>query len=250
MTITVALITNEAVILGCDSVASVTQLYLNPIPHLAQTASGDFEVDADGKYVARFSHGDLQSVVTDAWGGVTKMFRLCDDENPVAAVTAGLAKLNDRPISSLANDFAKTVGDCSTVISVVEKFVEFMSGHYDAHYKALDAPPEFRDDVEFLIGGFGRGDDFPSLYRVNLINESDKKIQALYGSGVGFKDKSGVAWAGQADGVQRLLFGYDNPLRGVVEEQITKAVDGLHKSMSDTILRILAETLAALKTTN
>jgi len=249
MTINVALVTSEAVVLGCDSVASVTEMFLDPIPHLQLDEAGNFSVDKNGKYIAHFSHEDLQSVVTDAWGGVTKMFRLCGDENPVAAVTAGLAKLNDRPISALANEFSKQMAananDNDTIIGVVEKFVEFMRGHYDTHNQTI--PEGFREDVEFLIGGFGKNDSFPSLYRVNLRDQPDKRIKPLYGSGIGFKDKTGAAWAGQADSVQRLLFGYDHPLRGNINEQISKAIDTLHKSMSEAVLRILAETLAALK---
>ena len=250
MTITVALVTSEAVILGCDSLASVTDNYLNPLPFIRQDAAGKFEMDEEGKYIARFKYEDLQTVVTDAWGGVTKMFRLCSDENPVAAVTAGLAKLNDRPISALANDFSKqmVVNGADSVIAVVEKFVEFMSQHYDTHNKAIGAPEQFRDDVEFLVGGFGKNDDFPSLYRVNLIAQADKRIKPLYGSGIGFKDKTGAAWAGQADGVHRLVFGYDSPLRLDVEKQVSEHVENMHKAMSDAVLRILANTLAALKT--
>lgn len=253
MTINVAVVTSEAVILGCDSVASVTQNFLNPVPFVQQDNAGNFEVDENGKYVARFTYEDLQSVVTDAWGGVTKMFQLCGDENPVAAVTAGLAKLNDRPISALANDFSKQIaapGSNDSVIGVVEKFVEFISGHYETHHQAIGGPPQFREDVEFLIGGFGKNDNFPSLYRVNLIDKADKRIKPLYGSGAGFEDKTGAAWAGYADGVQRLLFGFDIPLRGKVEDQVSKAINSFHKSMSDTMLRILAETLAALKSSN
>lgn len=250
MTINVAVVTSEAAILGCDSVASVTELFLNPVTYVRQDAQGKLEVDADGKYVARFTYDNLQSVVTDAWGGVTKMFRLCGDDNPVAAVTAGLAKLNDRPISSLANDFAKQLLPCDTVLSVVERFVETMSAHYDQHNQATNTHVDFREDVEFLIGGFGRNDTFPSLYRVNLIDAPDARIKPLYGSGVGFKDKTGGAWAGQADGVQRLLFGYDDPVRRTIETQVAGAMIGLHKAMSDSVLRILAQTLAALNNAN
>jgi len=250
MTINVALVTSEAVILGCDSVASVTEQYLNPVRHVPQDAAGNFETDADGRYVAHFAWDDLQSVVTDAWGGVTKMFRLCGDENPVAAVTAGLAKLNDRPISSLANDFSKQLKDCDSVLSVVEKFVDTMGAHYDQHNKIMNTPPGLREDVEFLIGGFGKSDDFPSLYRVNLIDAVDKRIKPLYGSGIGFKDKTGAAWAGQADSVQRLLFGWDDPVKQYIENQISTAINNLHKSMSDAVLRILAEMLAALNNVN
>lgn len=249
MTINVALVTSEAVVLGCDSVASSTRLFLNPLRATDRDADGNFLRDADGKMVARFHFEDLEHVVTDAWGGVTKMFGLCGDHNPVAGVTAGLAKLSGRNIFAIANEFLSLPppGDpYSSVEAVVNAFVGHIGGIYDQHYEATGDPPEFRDDVEFLVGGYGRQDRFPSLYRVNLVRPPAERIRKIYGDGEGFSDRTGVSWAGQADGVERLLFGYDRPLRYALEKEISAAIDRMHKAMSTSVVRILADTLAAL----
>ena len=121
-----------------------------------------------------------------------------------------------------------------------------MAIQYETHYAATGEPPEFREDIEFLIGGFGDEENVPSLYRVNLRDEPPIRIKPLYGVGPGFGDKTGVAWAGQSDGVQRLLFGYDRPLRLSIERGLREAIDRQHRSMSEAVTHILSETLTAL----
>ena len=250
MTINVALVTSEVVVLGCDSIASSTRPYLDPLRFIDKDEQENFLQDANGKMVARFTFGDLEQVVTDAWGGVTKMFRLCSDANPVAGVTSGLAQLGRRNIFAIASEFARIRPDApyATVDAVVNAFVRYMGAIYDQHYAGSELPPALRDDVEFLVGGFGPNDHFPSLYRVNLVNQPGQQIRKVYGEGEGFGGRTGISWAGQSDGVERLLFGYDQPVRTMVEREIAAGVDRLHKSMSGAVVRILAETLAALKT--
>ena len=235
--------------LGCDSVASSTQLVLNPLQHIEKTEDGNFATDAEGRMVARFTFKDLERVVTDAWGGVTKMFVLCEGDSPCVGVTAGLANLSGRNIAAIASQFVRIVppaGPYATIDTAVNGFVEHVGAQYDAHYAATGDPPEFRDDVEFLIGGFGENDNFPSLYRVNLVNPPETRITKLYGVGPGFGARTGIAWAGQADGVERLLFGYDRPLRAAIEKEIAEKTGTLYQAMTQAVVRILADTLAAL----
>lgn len=249
VTINVALVTSEVVVLGCDSIASSTRLFMNPLILTEKDAEGNFVRDDQGRMVARFKFDDLEHVVTDAWGGVTKMFRLCGNVNPVAGVTSGLAKLSGRNIFAIANEFSRAIpqNPYTTVEAVVTAFVGHIGGIYDQHYEATGEPPEFRDDVEFLIGGFGQQDNFPSLYRINLAEPPAERIRKVYGDGEGFSDRTGASWAGQADGVERLLFGYDRPLRFSIERELNEGLDRMHKAMSASVVRILADTLAALQ---
>src|SRR6185437_2947307 len=86
MTINIALATSEGLVLACDSIASSTGYFI--------PAFGDHvEAQADGKFLATYRFSDVVTHVTNSWGGVTKMFPLHDRETPVAAITAGLAKL-------------------------------------------------------------------------------------------------------------------------------------------------------------
>ena len=65
---------------------------------------------------------------------------------------------------------------------------------------------------EFLVGGFGSNARFPALYRVR-VQENDVVRQFVNGAG-------GIAWGGQANGVERIIRGYDGKLRRAIEERI------------------------------
>jgi hypothetical protein len=49
MTVDVALVTSEALVLGCDRIASVTGLYLDPLDFIDRDANGIFKVDENGQ---------------------------------------------------------------------------------------------------------------------------------------------------------------------------------------------------------
>ena len=99
------MVTSDALVLSCDSIASVTEPLLSPFGFLECDANGELKLDADGKFTAKFDYQDLQQRVTSAWGGVTKMFQIHPDPSPVVAVTAGTARLLDRSIASHAGEF-------------------------------------------------------------------------------------------------------------------------------------------------
>lgn len=101
MTINLGLVTSEAVVLGCDSIASTTGYYLDPFAlDWEMGPDGKWLQDTDGKFSLKFDYRDYEQIVTNAWGGVTKMFQIYPDPSPMVGVTAGLAKLKDRPIAS------------------------------------------------------------------------------------------------------------------------------------------------------
>lgn len=244
MTINVALVTNEHLILGCDSVASITASYLDPRPFLETDEDGNYKRDENGQFVAKFQGTDLQEVVTDAWGGATKMFQLCRRAGlPIAAVTSGLAHLGGRPLSAHAYDFVRDHpdGEGETVLDTVEAFATYMSDRFERHWAAANVPPALRRDIEFLVGGIGPHDAFPSLYRINLLKPDDQRIQPQYVDG-----HTGLAWGGQSDGVQRLMYGYDVPLWRAIEGAAQRQLEALHNEMTEAMVRILGDALKAL----
>ena len=56
-------------------------------------SNGQVITDADGKYSLKFDYSDLTGVVTNAWGGVKKMFEIHKLPAPMVAVTAGSGSL-------------------------------------------------------------------------------------------------------------------------------------------------------------
>jgi hypothetical protein len=144
MTINVALVTTEALILGCDSIASSTGYFLDAFQHYDRNDDGSTKFDDEGRIVARFRPDDVRQLVTTSWGGVTKMFQIHVGACRVAAVTAGLAKLNNLNMSALAAEFAEqnVAGDGVSVIA--QSFLEFMRAQFDQHYAGSPLPEKYR----------------------------------------------------------------------------------------------------------
>jgi hypothetical protein len=237
MTINIALITSEALVLGCDSISSVTQYLLDPWPFIARDGQGEIVADEANRVTAQFDYGALVPVVTHAFGGVTKMFSLSTGHVEVAAITAGLAKLNEQTIRGIAVEFSHQPREEKTVKEVATSFLLFIKEKFDIHCAESQTPPEFQSDIEFLLGGFGENDSFPSLYRLKV---KENSLECVYEKG-----KSGLAWSGQADGVERLIFGVDSQLRSHIALEANRLVDSVHQDMKDAMLRIIGDVLLA-----
>jgi hypothetical protein len=166
------------------------------------------------------------------------MFELSRRGAKVAATTAGMAVLHDRSIYSLAGQFLRQAEEeaaFESVEQVAQKFLEFVRAEYDQHYADGATPDQFKGDVEFLVGGYGPVDHFPSLYRVNV---KPNTCARLYSDGM-----AGLSWAGQSDGVGRLVFGFDHTLRYRVGAEVAKLVDGMYDEFSKATARILKDVL-------
>jgi hypothetical protein len=242
MTINVALVTNEAIIFGCDSIASATTPMIRPFDNPAATdEGGNTLTDADGNALIPLI--DVQQVVTDVFSGVTKMFQIYDRNNTVvAATTAGMATLNDRPIASLVSDYFMQQKDrqkpYANVSAVANSFLKFIRKEYEKDQNASGFPEKYWSDLDFLVGGYGKHDNFPSLYRIKVKPNTSEEV---FSNGA-----TGVAWAGQADTLERLFRGYDSNLKNHVEKHIEELMDEHHDNMSQAMVTILTETLRAL----
>jgi len=242
VTVNIGLVTSDALVLGCDSIASNTQYYVDPFKiGWEKDSSGKVIQDPNGRLTLKLAFDDFEQLVTNAWGGVTKMFQITDLPSPMVAITAGLAKLRERPIASFGAEFLaiqkerpkkQKLADCKVIC---DEFLKFMTKSYEVHYRASTLPPQFREGPEFLVGGFGRDDEFPSLYRVSV---QDNKVQEEFTQG-----HSGVAWNGQSDAVERFIRGFDGNLRSEVEQAISselkKHSDNVKQYVADTVNNIL-----------
>lgn len=215
MTINVAVVSAEALVLGCDSISTVTEYFINPFARPSELIGPE-------NYQVAFTMSDLMPLVTNVWSGVTKMFALSSDERtPVAAVTAGLARLNSRSMKSYADEFLRDKAANTlvqhTVEEVAHNFLTFMRRHYERHYANSPLPPELRDGPAFLLGGYDAASHLPTLFRVDVENN---RVLPEYAPGT-----FGIAWDGQSDAVERLMHGYDAGLRKFVESQATAEFD-------------------------
>jgi hypothetical protein len=241
MTINIGLVTSDAVILGCDSVASTTGHFIEPFGMNWEADPGGVA----GAYSIKFTYSDFKPIVTNAWGGVTKLFEIHPPPTPVVAVTAGLAKLNDRPIASVARDFyvphQRRDKHLVRVEVIARKFLEFMRNEYAQHYHGSNLPDQLKEGPEFLVGGYGRDDDFATIYRLNVQHNT---IIEEFGP-VGRHGRTGLAWNGQSDAVERFIRGYNYEARLTIDGTIGKRLKEFNtnntKYVTETINDILSK---------
>ena len=241
MTINVGLVTSDAVILGCDSVASTTSHFLEPFSKDWTKVEG-----ADNKFTITFDYNDFKSIVTNAWGGVTKLFEIHPLPSPVAAVTAGLAKLNDRPVASIAAEFcAKQTKRTKHLIKVdviAKAFLEHMRAEYERHYHGSNLPDLLKDGPEFLVGGYGRDDDFPTIYRIDVQKNT---VVEDFGPNAS-SGRTGIAWNGQSDAVERFIRGYNYEAKASIEMAIRQKLTSFNKENAEYVTGLINSILDKL----
>jgi|26BtaG_2_1085354.scaffolds.fasta_scaffold11657_1 hypothetical protein len=205
MTINIALATSEAIVLGCDSLSSMAEpVFKARDVELVIDDNGRPVQDEHGNFVFK---GMASTAVTTVFGGVRKMFCLSEHTTQVAAVTAGLAILENMTIAEHANKFRRESGNnLTTVEEVAGAFLQYVRNKWEITVGYIDSPNEQSFDeypnVEFLIAGFepnGEG----CVYRVDVLKNS-MDLQ--------YDGQPGIAWAGQANFVHRLLIGADGSL--------------------------------------
>ncbi|MGF6879046.1 hypothetical protein [Paraburkholderia sp. MM5477-R1] len=236
MTINIALVTSEAFVLGCDSISSETDFFLRPLNCIETDAEGNFVLDADGRATARFTLDQIQQVVTNSFGNVTKMFSISRGGVEAAAVTSGLASIGGKTISALAEEFLLLPTPGETLAQVAAAFLAFVREQYLLAFGAA-IPLKFQPALEFLIGGFESASRFPAAYRVRV---KENTCVAVYEGG-----STGLTWAAQSDGVERLIFGIDSQLKSQITFELNKALDDFYEASKLNAMRMLEELMTA-----
>ena len=153
-----------------------------------------------------------------------------------------MAKLQDRSIASHAGEFfrrRKSAWDDDDsnkkklvqVEPICRAFLQFMRGKYLSHYGESRLPEQLRSGPEFLVGGIGRDDAFPSLYRVSVQSNT---MECDFSGG-----DCGISWNGQADAIERFIRGFDGSVRAHVEQVLEEHGRKTHAYTTDVVNGIL-----------
>lgn len=242
MTINIALVTNDSVVFGCDSVASQRQALIDPFDmEVVKDESGKVKTDKRKNPHVILDLSKMQHPVMNVRSGVTKLFELSGSP-PTAAVTTGLGQLHGRSIKSLADEFSgKLRARAKPLVNVepvAKAFLRFMRKHYELQHESSNVPKEYWNPLEFLVGGFDTANEFPTLFRVKV---KEEKVESEFSSG-----EFGLAWGGQSVGVHRLIRGYDQELVGRIEKEIGQVLDRHHSQLTHETARIIESILNAL----
>jgi hypothetical protein len=207
MTTLVALATKDALVMGCDSLGSVTVPLIEPIK-LSKYFNADDElslkVDEDGKPILKNFNQITEMTELIPYNHMThvsKLFSLWP--LPMGVMATGIVSIGERTIKSLIGEFKTNDPAFSfpkkptnyTVNSIGRRLLEFVWSHYSKEYKKQQYKPE----LELIIGGYDLQSQVPAVYRI-LVH--DNKIETTI-------KQFGVVFGGQMKEIQRIAFGSD-----------------------------------------
>lgn len=199
MTIVIALLVGDGVVLAADSASTLTE----------------------------------GTNVKNVYFNAEKVWNVCKGL-PIGAVTYGLGGFAGRSIASLAKDLRERFSDGGTwtlikkgftVESVAQRFKEFF---YDEHYvkewpkKGTD-PQGAAIDVHapfgFLIAGYSNAERHAEVWSFEVDQTGTPRVSSVFG-----RDQVGVEAKGQPEAIYRLLGGY-SPLilTGLINSGIPQA---------------------------
>ena len=210
VTTLVALASKDALVMGADSLGTVTKRLVDPFDLWECFDEEDglkLKVDAQGKpLLDSFSVliEQAQAVPYNQLSNVSKLFDL--SPLPMGTMFTGITSIGNRTIGKLISDFRgkdpvfDTDAEPSnyTVRSVGNRLLQSLRQLYASTYPQ----PHQRPELELIIGGYDNLSYVPSLCRIDVRENS---IDEIFSSASPF----GVAFGGQRDWIQRIVFGTD-----------------------------------------
>lgn len=232
MTTLIALNTRDALIMGCDSLGTVTRRLIDPFDLTEYFEDdGDFHIKLDEQgqpLLSDFSKisGRAQHVPYNHMTHVDKLFPL--EPLQMAVMSAGEAAIGDRTIKNLVGEFkttdgflASTQGTSYTLRSVGRKLLRFMWDYYYREYPDERRRPE----LEFMLGGYDKRKPTPCVTRIhvheNQIEDTDYEF--------------GVFFGGQMKEVQRIVFGTDLENKIALVKRVYELLERYHSLLSQQL---------------
>lgn len=204
MTTLVALPTKDAVVMGCDSLGTVSRPMVDPRDLFGFFDSGGaLKVDGGGapKLKSLSQIVDLAaSFPFDHMTDVDKIIELSPLK--LGVMFTGIASIGDRTVKSLLSDFIskdkafKPDATNYTVKSIAKRLLESMQSHYQSEFSTLQAP--FRPNLELVLAGYSKTGPHPAIAKINLKRNE-----------VEMQDPFWPVFAGQSREIERIVYGLD-----------------------------------------
>ena len=237
MTTLVALATKDALVMGCDSLGSAMKPMIDPF-NLAfdffdSRRNWKLKVDKQGKPILK-EFNDVYKMTElipyNQMTHVTKMFSFHPLE--MGVMTTGISSIGARTIKSLINEFKgkdnafskKSRAPNYTVKSIGNRFLNFISKYYEKEYSQQMSKPA----LEFMIGGYDKQKPIPTINRIYV---HTKELEAAIEGGFG------IAFGGQMQEIQRLVFGTDNNNRAKLISRINELLEKYRKKLDAYLKR-------------
>ena len=236
MTTLVALASKDALVMGTDSLGTVTRRLVDPLDLFeCFDPKDDFKlkVDDQGKpLLDSFSTllEQAQAVPYNQLSNVSKLFGL--SPLPMGVMFTGTTSIGDRTIGKLISEFKEAYPVFNVdaepsnyvVRSVGTKLLQSLRQSYASTYPQPHARPE----LELIIGGYDKLSHLPSLYRIDVREDT---IVEIFSSDSPF----GVAFGGQQDWIQRIVFGTDANNQVALAQRAHDLLVDYHQRVSNAI---------------
>lgn len=207
MTTLVTLATKDAVVLGCDSLATSTRLLIDPyrlIKFFNHESDFKLRVDEDGQPLMKHVDDLMDCAMSVPYDHMTDVDKLVDlSPLPMGLAFTGITSIGDRTVKSLLAEFRQhhspePPGENYTVESISSAILEHLCAYYDKEYP-VDEDEFNRPYLEYLVAGYDKVGPLPRMVRTTVGNKHQETL-----------DGPGVAFAGMMQEIQRIVFGLDD----------------------------------------
>ena len=236
MTTLVALACKDALVMGTDSLGTVTKSLVDPSDLL-----GYFDVNDDFKLKLDDQGNPLldsfrtlleraQAVPYNQQSNLAKLFDL--SPLPMGAMFTGITSIGNHTIGKYLSKF-KEDDPSFNVESELSNYTVQSTGHallqyLRQNYASTFPDPDRRPNLELIIGGYDYSSDLPSLFRLNIREDT---IVPIFSSDSPF----GVAFGGQYDWIQRIVFGTDTENQHRLDLRVQDLLNEYQQRVSDAL---------------
>ena len=236
MTTLVALSSKDALVMGTDSLGTVTRRMVDPFDLLeCFDPDNDFKLRVDDQgepLLDSFSSilEQAQVIPYNQLSNVSKLFDL--SPLPMGVMFTGTTSIGNRTIGKLISEFreADPVFDEDaeptnySVRSVAGRLLQSLRQSYASTFPE----PRPRPDLELIVGGYDRLRHLPTLYRIDV---RENNCDEIFSSDSPF----GVAFGGQKDWIQRIVFGTDENNQIRLAQRAHELLVDYHQRIIDAV---------------
>ena len=208
MTTLIALATKHAVVIGADSLGTATRRYVSPfvlMQYFDAQNNYKLKMKADGTpELEDFGHifNESEQLPYNQLLHVNKFFKL--GELPIAVMFSGILSIGDHTIRGLVSSFVendKTMKRRWNRSYTVEDITNGLLKSLREYYIKEFPKPFLEEELEILVAGYDKSEQRPTIFRINV---KENEVECEFPPG-----EYGVAFGGQTDWIQRIVFGTD-----------------------------------------
>ena len=235
MTTLVTLASKDVLVMETDSLSTATKWLVDPSDVLNYfDDKNDFKLKVDDQgrpLLDNFSvlTGQAQAIPYNQLSNVSKLFDL--SPLPIGVMFTGITSIGNRTIGKLVSEFieedkAYQEEPSNYMVKMIgERLLQTLRQRYASTYPGL---PAQQPTLELIIGGYDNLSYLPSVFRIDVRNNT---IVEIFSSDFPF----GVAFGGQMDCIQRIVFGTDTDNQIRLAERTRDLLREYHQRISAAV---------------